>query len=50
MEKLIEAMEVAVRDHDWLRVRVVLAEMKAALKPQAVENADEKPSPRKKAS
>jgi len=31
MIRLVELMEVAVRDHDWLRVRAVLAEMKAVV-------------------
>jgi hypothetical protein len=45
LDGLVERMEVAVRDHDWLRVRAVLAEMKAVVggpTGQIVGNADEK--------
>lgn len=31
MERLIEALELAVRDHDWHRVRVAVAALRASL-------------------
>ena len=34
MERLVEAMEAAVRAYDWHRVNLVLAEMKAVVQPK----------------